>query len=73
MYKRNLVTLDGSPLSEPVHPQVERLVTGTDAAVTMLRVAEPPEQTVAGRVEAPTPLALGAAASNRSGAPPSPG
>ncbi len=45
MYNRILVTLDGSPLSEAVHPQVERLVTGTDAAVTMLRVAEAPERT----------------------------
>ncbi len=58
MYKRILVTLDGSPLSETVLPQVERLVAGTDASVTMLRVAEPPEQTVAGRVETPTPLVI---------------
>ncbi len=58
MYKRILVTLDGSPLSEEVLPQVERLVAGTYASVTMLRVAELPEQTVAGRVETPTPLVI---------------
>ncbi len=58
MYKRILVTLDGSPLSEAVLPQVERLVAGTDASVTMLRVAELPEQTVAGKVERPTPLVI---------------
>lgn len=58
MYKRILVTLDGSPLSEAVLPQVERLVAGTDASVTMLRVAEAPEQTVAGRVKTPTPLVI---------------
>ncbi len=58
MYKRILVTLDGSPLSEAVLPQVERLVAGTDASVTVLRVAELPEQTVAGRVETPMPVVI---------------
>lgn len=58
MYRRILVTLDGSRLSEAVLPQVERLVAGTDASVTMLRVAELPEQTVAGRVQTPTPLVI---------------
>ncbi len=58
MYKRILVTLDGSPLSEAVLPQVERLVAGTDASVTILRVAELPQQTVAGRVATPTPLVI---------------
>lgn len=37
MYKKVLVTLDGSELSEAVLPQVERLVAGTDAQVTLLR------------------------------------
>ena len=55
MYRRTLVTLDGSPLSEGVLPQVERLVAGTYTSVTLLRVAEQPEQTAAGRLEAPTP------------------
>ena len=58
MYRRVLVTLDGSPLSEAVLPHVERLVAGTDASVIMLRVAEPPEQTVAEKVETPAPLVI---------------
>ena len=58
MYRRVLVNLDGSPLSEAVLPQVEQLVTGTDTSVTLLRVAELPEQTVAGRVEPPMPLVV---------------
>lgn len=58
MYGRILVTLDGSPLSEAVLPQVEQLVTGTDTSVTLLRVAELPEQTVRGKVEAPPPLVV---------------
>ncbi len=56
MYKRILVTLDGSPLSEGVLPQVERLVAGTYTSVTLLTVAELPEQTVARRVQ--TPMAV---------------
>jgi len=46
MYKRILVTLDGSPSSEAVLPQVERLVAGTDARITLLTVAEYPEPIV---------------------------
>ncbi len=58
MYKRILVTLDGSPHSEAVLPQVERLVAGTYTSVTLLRVAVLPEQTVAGRVETPMPVVI---------------
>ncbi len=58
MYRRILVTLDGSPLSEEVLPQVERLVAGTYTSVTLLRVAELPEQTVAGRLEVPMPMVI---------------
>ncbi len=58
MYKRILVTLDGSPLSEEVLPQVERLVAGTYTSVTLLRVAELPEQTVARRVPTPMPAMI---------------
>ena len=58
MYKRILVTLDGSPLSEEVLPQVERLIAGTYTSVTLLRVAELPEQTVAKRVLTPMPAVI---------------
>ncbi len=58
MYKRILVTLDGSPLSEEVLPQVERLVAGTYTSVTLLRVAKLPEQTVARRVQTPMPAVI---------------
>ncbi len=58
MYKRILVTLDGSPLSEEVLPQAERLVAGTYTSVTLLRVAELPEQTVARRVPTPMPAVI---------------
>jgi nucleotide-binding universal stress UspA family protein len=37
---------------------VERFVAGTYTSVTVLRVAELPEQTVAGRVETPMPIAI---------------
>ncbi len=40
MHKKILVTLDGSELSEAVLPQVEELVSGTQAQVTLLRVVE---------------------------------
>ena len=46
MYKRILVTLDGSPLSEAVLPQVEPL-DGASVRVTLLTVAEPPQATAA--------------------------
>lgn len=58
MYNRILVTLDGSPLSEEVLPQVEHLVSGTDAHVTLLTVAEPPEATVAQTPEPEQTLVL---------------
>lgn len=40
MYKKVLVTLDGSELSETVLPQVKTLTAGTDATVTLFRVVE---------------------------------
>ncbi len=40
MFRRVLVTLDGSPLSEAVLPHVAQLVSGTDTSVTLLGVVE---------------------------------
>ena len=57
MYKRILVTLDGSPLSEAVLPQVEQL-DGASVRVTLLTVAEPPQATAA----PPHPLVVAGAA-----------
>jgi nucleotide-binding universal stress UspA family protein len=57
MYRRILVTLDGSKLSEAVLPLLEQFVTGTDASVTILRVAELPEHTTVGASKAPESLA----------------
>lgn len=42
MYSHILVPLDGSPLSEAVLPQVEKLAAGTHLRVTLLSVAEDP-------------------------------
>jgi nucleotide-binding universal stress UspA family protein len=42
MFRRILVPLDGSTLSETVVPHVEKLISETNAEVTLLRVAESP-------------------------------
>ena len=42
MYSHILATLDGSPLSESVLPQVEKLAAGSSLRVTLLAVAEDP-------------------------------
>jgi nucleotide-binding universal stress UspA family protein len=42
MYSHILATLDGSPLSESVLPQVEKLAAGSTLRVTLLAVAEDP-------------------------------
>ena len=42
MYSHILATLDGSPLSEAILPQVEKLAAGTPLRVTLLAVAEDP-------------------------------
>lgn len=51
MFKRVLVTLDGSSLSEAVLPRVAELISGTDAEVTLLTVAESPAPIAAVHVE----------------------
>lgn len=45
MYKRILVTLDRSTLSEAVLPELQRLLAGSSAEVTLLAVGEPPQAT----------------------------
>jgi len=53
MYRKVLVTLDGSDLSEAVLSDVERLIAGTETQVTLLRAVEQPEvpsERVAGSV-----------------------
>ena len=42
MYSHILATLDGSPLSESVLSQVEKLASGTHLRITLLAVAEDP-------------------------------
>lgn len=42
MYKRVLVTLDGSPTSEAVLQEAEKFCRATGAEMTLLMVAEPP-------------------------------
>ena len=49
MYERILVTLDGSPLSERILPEVEQLIGNCEASVTLLTVAAPPEETAQAR------------------------
>ena len=49
MYERILVTLDGSPLSERILPEVEQLIGNWEASVTLLTVAAPPEETAQAR------------------------
>lgn len=45
MFRRVLVTLDGSSFSEAVLPEAARLLRGTDAEVHLLMVAEEPRAT----------------------------
>jgi len=59
MYRRILVTLDGSKRPEAVLPSLDQLVAGTDTTVTILRVAEVPEHTAVGEGKAPESLASG--------------
>jgi nucleotide-binding universal stress UspA family protein len=47
MFRRVLVTLDGSSFSEGVLPEVVRLLRGTDGEVHLLTVAEEPRATAA--------------------------
>jgi nucleotide-binding universal stress UspA family protein len=51
MFGRILVPLDGSTLSETVVPHVEKLISETNAGVTLLRVAESPRPIGATTVE----------------------
>ena len=44
MYRKILVTLDGTELSESVIPEVVRLARGTNTAITLLRVAKLPKR-----------------------------
>ena len=60
MFRRVLVTLDGSSFSEAVLPEAVRLLGGTNAEVHLLTVAEEPRATAA-RPEG-EPLTVGVAA-----------
>lgn len=54
MYKKILVTLDGSPLSEAILPEVARLMEGTGMRAVLYRLAKTP------KVETPPePVAAG--------------
>jgi nucleotide-binding universal stress UspA family protein len=61
MYKKVLVTLDRSKPSEAVLPELEKLLQGSPAEVTLLTVGEPPRATRRRRAgpARPTPLASG--------------
>lgn len=56
MYKRILVTLDGSKLSDGILPAVQELAAGTDAQVTLLTVAPLPEAIVVWAMGTEDPL-----------------
>jgi nucleotide-binding universal stress UspA family protein len=60
MFKRVLVTLDGSGCSEAVLPEVVKLLRGTEAEVHLLTVAEEPEATATRPIA--EPLTVGVAA-----------
>lgn len=60
MFKRVLVTLDGSTFSEAVLPEAAKLLRGTEGEVHLLTVAEEPRATAA-RPES-EPLTVGVAA-----------
>lgn len=61
VFKKILVTLDRSRVSEAVLPQVRKLLDGTDAEVTLLVVAAPPRATRRRRAGSarPTPVGSG--------------
>jgi len=61
MYKKILVTLDRSKLSEAVLPELQRLLEGSPAEVTLLAVGEPPQATRRRRGGPSQPTPLGAA------------
>ena len=58
MYKRILVTLDGSPLSEQVLPQVKQLIAGAETSITLLTVAAAPEESAEARAQTKLPPAM---------------
>ena len=58
MYKRILVTLDGSPLSEQVLPQVKQLIAGAETSITLLTVAAAPEESAEARAWTILPPAM---------------
>lgn len=60
MYKRILVTLDRSALSEAVLPELQRLLAGSSAEVTLLAVGEPPQATRRPRAGPSRPTPMGA-------------
>jgi nucleotide-binding universal stress UspA family protein len=58
MYKHILVTLDGSPLSEQVLPQVKQLIAGAETSITLLTVAAAPEESAEARARTKLPPAM---------------
>jgi nucleotide-binding universal stress UspA family protein len=61
MYKKILVTLDRSQLSETVLPELQRLLEDSPAEVTLFAVGEPPQATRRRRAGPSQPTPLGAA------------
>lgn len=60
MYKKILVTLDRSKLSEAVLPEVQKLLEGSPAEVTLFTVGDPPKATRRHRAGPSRPMPLGA-------------
>ena len=58
MYKRILVTLDGSQLSEQVLPHVKHLIAGAETSITLLTVAAAPRESAEARVRTKLPPAM---------------
>ena len=61
MYKKILVTLDRSQLSETVLPELQRLLEDSPAEVTLFAVGEPPQATRRRRAGPSQPTPLGPA------------
>ena len=61
MYKKILVTLDRSQLSEAVLPELQRLLEDSPAEVTLFAVGEPPQATRRRRAGPSQPTPLGPA------------
>jgi len=61
MYKKILVTLDRSKISEAVLPELKRLLEGSPAEVTLFAVGEPPQATRRRRAGPSQPTPLGTA------------